>query len=262
MKWSVVAGAVALGCGLSACAYQAPVVAVPNLNVYTSYSDKLPGDYLLFVDDDSLITNVHATGVACGAHSYPLDARAPFKDAVRQTLEQLVEHVTPVDAPVSSADLAAQGKAGMIIVKGNEVQARFAMVPGFWTASAEANVDLTAAVSVDGAGGRLFGTEASGTGHAEAPAGGLCSGPANALADATGTAMKQLLGQLGERMSNSPRLRTAQAGSQTGMVAPTPTVADPLEKMARAGQCAQAKSLAGSTGDVDGLRRVVAICGR
>jgi hypothetical protein len=142
-----------------------------------------------------------------------LDARAAFKEATLRTIEQLVDHVELVDNPVPFDAATAHGKAGVIVVKGDEIQARFVMTPGFWTASAEANVDLTAAVSVDGAGGRLFGSEASGAGHAEAPAGGMCGGAADALADATGKAMKQLLGQIGERMSNAPRLRNA-ASSQ------------------------------------------------
>jgi hypothetical protein len=36
MKRLFTAGAIALGVFVSACAYQAPVVSTPNLNVYTS----------------------------------------------------------------------------------------------------------------------------------------------------------------------------------------------------------------------------------
>ena len=213
MNYFAATSVVALGLFVSGCAYQAPVVSTPNLNVYTSYSTKLPGGYLLYVDAESFSQTIHATGIACSAHTYPLDARAAFKEATVKTLEQLVEHVEVVETPVAFDRAAADGKAGVIVFKGDEIQARFSMVPGFWTSSAEANVDLTAAVSVDGRGGRLFGSEASGTGHAEAPAGGMCGGAADALADATGKAMKQLLGQIGERMSNAPRLRGAAAGS-------------------------------------------------
>ena len=132
MKLLLLIGAAALTISLSACAYQAPVVATPNLNVYSSYSNKLSGNYLLYVDDDAFSQTIHATGIACSAHNYPLDARAAFKEATFKTVEQLVEHVEIVDNPVPFDSAAAKGKTGVIVVKGDEIQARFVMVPGFW----------------------------------------------------------------------------------------------------------------------------------
>lgn len=258
MSLSKILALVSVSAAMTACTYQVPVVATPNLNVYSSYSSKLPGNYLLYVEDDALVQSVKATGIACAAHSYPVDARAAFRDATLQTVEQLVEHVELVDTPVQADLLTRQGKAGMIIVRGNEIQARFVMVPGFMTSSSDANVDMTASVSVDGPGGRLFGSEASGSGHANGPSGGMCSGPEQAIAEATGKAMKQLLGQVGERMSNAPRLRSGL--SEAGGIPIGPVPDQTAIGLAKAGRCDEAKTMAGSQGDIDTFKKVDAIC--
>ena len=194
---------------LGGCAYQAPVRIQPNLNVYSSYGDKLPGKFLIYVEDNSFLQTVHSTGVACAMHSYPLDLRFPFRESAIGTLRELVEEVEVVEAPLPSAEVAARHARGMVIIKSDGLTAHFLVVPGFWQASVDSNVSMSATISVDGQNGRLFGTEAEGQGNAQSPAGSFCGGAANALAEATQKAMKQMLGQLGERFSNSPRLREA-----------------------------------------------------
>lgn len=192
---------------LSGCAYQAPVAVTPNLNVYSSYGDKLPGTYALYVSSEGLNEVVKPTGYQCSAHSYPLDLTSSFKSSVVKTVQQLVENVEVVDGPLSSDELARTGKRGMIVVRGDTIDARVQFIPGFWSASATSQVEISANMTVDTASGRVLGTTAEGSGNAESDGGQLCGGGANAVGFAAEKALKQLLGQLGERLSNSPRLR-------------------------------------------------------
>jgi hypothetical protein len=192
---------------LSACAYQAPVSVSPNLNVYSSYGEKLPGIYALYVSTDNFNQNIKPTGYQCSFHTYPLDLSTSFKSSVVKTMQQLVENIEVVDVPLSIEELKRSGKRGMIIVRGDTVDAHVQFIPGFWSAAATSQVELSANMTVDSSGGRVLGTTAQGSGNAQSDAGALCGGGANAVADAAQKAMKQLLGQLGERLSNSPRLR-------------------------------------------------------
>lgn len=197
---------VALSGLLSACAYNVPVGNTPNLNVYSSYADKLPGSYALYVDASSFTKTVKATGVNCSAHTYPLDLRTAFREDTIKTVQQLVENVEVVDQPLSSDVLKQRGMKGQIIVRSDDLNARVQFIPGFWQATSEANVELSASLTVDGDAGRQLGTTGEGVGSAQGQAGACASGAAT-IGDATEKAVKQLLGQLGERLSNSPRLR-------------------------------------------------------
>ncbi|MDB5437060.1 MAG: hypothetical protein JWR47_3317, partial [Phenylobacterium sp.] len=179
------------------------------LNVYSSYDDKLPGSYALYVDSELFSQTVRPTGYNCAAHTFPLDMRDTFKQSVVKTIQQLVEEVEVVQTPLSGEALARSGKRGQIIVRADGLTARVQFIPGFWRASSEGNVELTANMSVDGANGRILGTTAEGAGTAQGEAGLMCGGGANAVATAAEKATKQLLGQLGERLSNSPRMRAA-----------------------------------------------------
>lgn len=202
----------ALAALLAGCAYQAPVAVSPNLDVYSSYGDKLPGSYALYISDQDFEQDVKATGLSCSAHHYPINLEGPFKASVEKTVRELVDDVEVVDRPLNDDELGRSGKRGMIVVRGDTIDARVQVVPGFWHGTATATVDLSANMTVDLPTGRVLGTTAEGSGNANSDAGQLCGGAANALGDATDKAMKRLLGELGERLSNSPRLRAGVSG--------------------------------------------------
>lgn len=213
-KLAIVAGAFALATTIAACSHTAPVSVSPNLNVYSSYGEKLPGSYLLYVGDRDLSATIKPTGMNCGFHSFPIDIREAFKMSTTRTIEQLVESVELVDNPVPAADLARTGKAGMIVVQPQDMNIRVQFIEGFWTATADADAELAASITVDTSAGRVLGTTASGDSSATGGAGTLCDGGGRVIGEATEKALEELLGQIGERFANSPRLREGLAGTR------------------------------------------------
>ncbi|TWG53549.1 hypothetical protein [Aminobacter sp. J44] len=193
---------------LAGCAYNAQPMAVGAYNVYSSYGDKLPGKYLLYVDGGALVRSVKPSDFNCAAHTYPLDLRSGFAGSVRKTFETLVEQLELVNAPVDRAELAGRGARGMIIVRGEELNARLRVVPGFWVAGMETDVELVASITVDGRHGRLLGSTVAGDGNAQGDAGGFCEGGAAALVQAAEGALKESVGRLGEALTNSERVRS------------------------------------------------------
>jgi hypothetical protein len=95
------------------------------------------------------------------------------------------------------------------------LRAHLTIKPGFFSATAEVTVELDAGVIVETQSGRLLGTQASGTGRSDHGAGAFCSGTGPAIGEASQTAMKAAIGQIAERFSNSPRVRTVGAATQT-----------------------------------------------
>jgi hypothetical protein len=66
------------------------------------------------------------------------------------------------------------GARGIVAVRGESIEARLSVVPGFWSARIVANVNMSASVAVDGEDGRLFGKTLEGHGRREADS-GLCA---------------------------------------------------------------------------------------
>lgn len=130
-----------------------------------------------------------------------------FTGSVRKTFETLVEQIEVVDRPADRAELAGKGARGMIIVRGEELDGRLRVVPGFWQAGMETEVQMAASITVDGRNGRLLGSTVGGDGNAQADAGGFCEGGAKALTQSAEKAMKQAVGRLGETLTNSERIR-------------------------------------------------------
>lgn len=201
--------AVAISAG--ACAYKVPVTAAPNLAVYDSYGEKLPGFYLVYVDPSKCSTRLKVSGFAGSAHNYPLDCAQAFQDATDKTLANIFEKTKLIAKPVAAADLKAYGAAGMVVVTFDSVEGMFSYAEGFFESTAMANVEMQASATIDSATGRIFGSRAAGQGSGQSGSGFAGEGSVAAIAQAAEKAMRALLGQLGERIANSPRMREAAA---------------------------------------------------
>ncbi|UXS00837.1 hypothetical protein [Agrobacterium tumefaciens] len=195
---------------LASCQYKAEPLTVATYNVYSSYEGKLPGKYLLFVDGSKLDKSIKPSDYNCAAHTFPLALSTSFSGSVRQTFANLVAELEVVQAPVAREELKARNARGMIIVKGEDVNARLRVVPGFWVAGMETEVEIAASITVDGQSGRLLGTTVSGDGNGQSDAGLACEGGAKSLTQSAEQAMKETLGRLGEALTNSDRVRNGK----------------------------------------------------
>ena len=212
MKTSVLTAALAAA-SLGACSYQVPTMSAPQLDVYSNYQDRVPGKWALVVEDDAFKKDIHAEGLNCAAHNYPLDLTSSFKQSAVATFQNITTNVDVLDRPIPTESLTAAGYAGEIEIKAEDMRSRLMFIPGFWSSTAESDIELDAAVVVNGSGGRLMGTRATGKGTESSDAGQFCGGATDAVAHSSEAAMKDVLGEIGERFSNAPQVRNA--GTET-----------------------------------------------
>lgn len=202
---------IALASALGGCAYKAQPIAAGSYDVVTSYSQKLPGKYLLYVASDQLDTVVRPNQFACSAHSFPIEAATGFKGSVRGTLANLVESIEDVSGPVPLDRLKAHNARGLIVVRAENLDGRLRVEPGFWSANMATEVRITAAVTVDGGGGRLYGSTFEGLGKGDAGSGFACEGGAASMRDSAEKALKEVVRKIGEGIANSERVRSGKA---------------------------------------------------
>lgn len=196
-----------IGClfAVAACTFNASVGVTPAYDVYSNHDTKVPGTWVLYVDVDRLREQSDVVGIGCSAHNYPLDMAAAFSPSAVATIGNLVESVQLVDSPLSSATLERSGYAGQIILKSEELSADLTVIPGFWSAEIEGDVEMAVSMIVDGRNGRLLGTTV--TGDDEARVSGGCPAGGEAVGRAAEGALRRTLTTIGERLSNSPRVR-------------------------------------------------------
>lgn len=207
MRRVVFALAAACAAALSACSYDVYTLSSPQLNVYSNYTNKIPGKWALTVFVNGIEQDVHPTGFACSANHYPLNVSSAFAQSSFTTFQNMIEDVEPLARPIPAAELARNGFKGIIRVKGEELRTRLIFLSGFLSSTAQAGVEIDAGVTVDGPDGTLVGTRATGHGSASNDAGMYCEGGALALQLAAERAMRDVLGQLAERMSSTPQMR-------------------------------------------------------
>jgi len=191
----------------TACTYEAATNVNPARNIYSNYDEKLPLKIALYVDAEDMAQRVKVSGYACLAHVYPLDARQAFVTSAVATFENIVSAVTTVSEPLSSAQLQARGLDAMVIVEVQDLDIDLTVIPGFWSAEMKADAEITASIKADTSFGRALGTSVEGSENYTADAGVACEGGAVAIGRATEDAMQETLERLGERLTNSRRLR-------------------------------------------------------
>lgn len=196
---------------LSGCAYKAEPIAAGSYDVVTSYSHKLPGKYLLYVNGDQLNTVVRPNSLACSAHSFPIEAAVGFKGSMRGTLANLVDSVEEIADPIPLDQLRARGARGLIIVRADNLDGRLRVEPGFWSANMATEVRITASVTVDSGAGRLYGATVEGLGKGDADAGFACEGGAASMRSSAEKALKEVVRKIGEGIANSDRVRSGKS---------------------------------------------------
>lgn len=199
--------AVSAGMLLCACAYTSEPLSTPALNVYSSYAEKVPGTYLLYVEADEFDKELKFRGFECSAHRYPISLQAGFKGSVVKTFENLTDSIQLVDRAPSRNELHSMGADGLIIVRGEEVSGRMTHHSGFWKNKGEAIIEVQASLTVDGENGRLLGTSVEGDGNDIVSLGMFCGGAEKAVTVASEDALKETMTRLGEAFSNSDRVR-------------------------------------------------------
>jgi len=201
---------------LSGCAHQASVSKVTATNIYTNVDSKIQGETSFVIDPASLsqLKRDNAIqGFICSAHRYPVDATDSFVASLPTMMNQVFESVQQVSTPTRDDRLN-------LVFRIERFEPRLRFNQGFWTASADATVEL--AVSVTGTRGseRVLGTTVDSQRSKTGDGGGFCEGGGLVLGDATRDALKDVLEKLGERIANSPAVRSPAGTLGSGSTRP------------------------------------------
>ncbi|KKJ78720.1 hypothetical protein WH95_01170 [Kiloniella litopenaei] len=192
---------------LTACSYQATTSVSPAYNVYSSYEDKIPGSFALYVDSDEMKGTYKVRGFTCSAHKFPIDAQKSFEISVLKTTQDLFENIELVTKPLSKEQLASLNYDAIVIVEAEDIDVKISVIQGFWSGEIEAEVEIVASVIVDSKNERILGATVTAEKDSLHPAGAACSGGANALGEATNESLEETMKRLGEKLTNSKKLR-------------------------------------------------------
>lgn len=179
----------AFGCFLlGACAFQAPVS--PSMAgasaVMPSRVSQTP--IVLVVNDfEPASRQIRPSAFECSAHNYPLDVRQALFSSLRSSTLAAYPNLR-----VAQGGEPARPGEARISVSIDSMEARLRFLPGFWQATASANVELALTVQVTDSRNRdVYRGIALGTGSEEV--GGGCPVGANALGDAASKAVRRLV---------------------------------------------------------------------
>lgn len=169
--------------GISACTATATV---PPANTGFIQSDQIPGKYAALVQTGGWAINAKIEGWNCGAWDFDTDVNPTYVAAMRDGLLRGVGQVVFVDAPLDPQGMKEGGYDAQIVIMQGGADGRVGMVPGFFSATSQAEVTLNAIMAVSDANGPVIQQPLSARGTA---AGNVVWG-CNEAAPAVGTAAK------------------------------------------------------------------------
>lgn len=196
---------------ITGCSHTAVVSSARPTNVYSSHDQKIATKVSYTVDETSLSKlkkDDAVSGFQCSAHRYPVDASSAFLGSIPSMLETVFdEYEETRGSPEKSTP--------QFVFRIERFEPRVKFNQKFFSADADATVEL--AVSVVGTldGKRIFGTSADTQRNSTGDAGSFCSGAGEVLADATSDAIKDVLEKIGERLANNNQLRNIQNNQLT-----------------------------------------------
>lgn len=200
-------GIVLAAIGLAACSYQVETNSSEQSPVVTAYAEKVPGKWALLVATENAATATQAEGLRCSQFDDPLDVGKPFARAAALTFKRVAEDVRVVDHPLSHAEFASGGYAGVIRLEIADVRAKV-NVEGMINTSANAETEIDGTILVTKGGERMVDTTETGKGTAERDAAGLaCGGAADAVSEASDDALHDVVRKLAEQFANSHAIR-------------------------------------------------------
>lgn len=194
---------------IGGCTFNAAVNISPAHDISSNYSGKVNGK-LAFYTETRPFDNVVAMndGNICSGHTYKINAAQPFTASAFQTFTNLVENIEEVHAPIPRNELAVRGLTGMIILRGENIRSRLSITSKFFYDTVRADTNITASLSVLGHSGTLLSITSSQDGVVQhSDWWGMCDSVTKTISMATEEAMKRLLFTLGERFTNSSRIR-------------------------------------------------------
>ncbi len=179
----------------------------PAVSVYQSYGDKIPGRFALYVNADKMQDTIKPSFPFCLTHSYPVDARAQFITSAQQTLENILESVEVVSAPLDRTVLDSGNYDGMVVVEVDSFEVDMRAIHSLWTPIMETEAEIIIKVFIDDSSGRLFGATVEGDADDKREVRVFCKGISESMGQSINSAMKESLRNLAERLANSARLR-------------------------------------------------------
>ena len=194
---------------LSGCAYNVKPVSMPALNIYSSYDEKIPGTWVVVIDDSAknVVREISASSHVCSAHKYPINVGDTIATSIKRTMDSIFENVIERVNMPSSDELQQIDAEGTVLVKMDTFEPKLRCSMGFWSGSCTASTDIEFGVIVRGQQGKLFATSVGDSATTDGDSGGACAGAANVLAESISKSVREALERMGERLSNSPKLR-------------------------------------------------------
>lgn len=200
--------AVSLGTG---CTYNASVDTVKNVNVYSAYEEKIPGNFAIIIDSDSSVMNVNISSSTrvCWTDTYEISFSNTFISSIKKANEHIFQSITPKNTIPTVSEMKKDNLAGYIFIQCKFFEPRISVNSGAWTSKANVTVGIGFDYIIRDNKNNVIitGTISSERTHEDSIY--LCSQATEVINIASQKAMRDALERYGERISNSQKLRDA-----------------------------------------------------
>ncbi|TEA71883.1 hypothetical protein [Allopusillimonas ginsengisoli] len=145
----------------------------------------------------SNLTRKVNTGFVCGAHTYTVDLGSGISESILQTMEGAFKQVARVDSQSE-----VQPGAYFLDFYLSDFAPRLRFLPGFWSATADADTELAIRVRATNPQGKLV-LQTTGRGQGNAEETGGCTEGEEPITEATRKALQRTMEDLVQKLVNT-----------------------------------------------------------
>jgi hypothetical protein len=194
---------------LSGCAYSVKPISMPAVNIYSSYDDKIPGTWIIIIDDSAknVLREIRASSHVCSAHTYPIYFGDAITTSINRTMHSVFENTIERTNMPTFEELQQIGAKGIVLVKMDTFEPRLRCSMGFWSGTCTASSDIGFGIIVRRQHEKLFAASVGGSKTIDGDSGNACEGAVSILSESISKSVREALERMAERLSNSPKLR-------------------------------------------------------
>jgi hypothetical protein len=199
---------------ISGCSYKVPSSVSPAVNIYSPYSEKIPGGVILVIDRNirEINRDIKPSSYICTLHSFPVRIDSALADSIRKTTEAVFERVIPQGNMPSKEQMMSLNAQGTVFVTLNRFEPKIRFTHGFWEPSAASSCDVVLDVRVrDRDNNNLLVTAVGGSRATDGGGGMYCGNGSEVLAEAVSLSVREAMERYAERISGSPKIRESFA---------------------------------------------------
>ena len=195
----------------SGCTYKTSVDIVKNVNIYSCYEEKIPGNFALIIDNEESIMDVEISPSTrtCWTDTYKIYFYNTFNNSIKEMNSNIFQSILEKKTIPSVSEMEKDNFDGYILIRSKFFEPRIEVISSGLESIARVTVGIGFDYIIRDKNNKMILNDTVSSERTYEENISLCSHASKSINSAVQKSMRDALERYGERISNSEKLREA-----------------------------------------------------